>query len=282
VEFFADIGVWISENEALLSGIAAMIVVAGVVFTPFGVGLRRFLGSRSNGATGSAAAPPDQETGSPGQTTNKPSIAVLAFANMSNDSEQEFLADGMTEDIITGLAASRHLFVVSRNSTFAYKGQSPDIRDVGRELGVRYVLEGSVRRVGDKLRVTVQLIETASGSHLWAEKYDRPVAEMFEVQDEVVARIGGSLVAQLSSAEWERSQREPPANLGAWELTQRGLGGTMVHTPCIESGQRSLTARRTRSCWPTWAPPTSTRAATSARSATSSDRWIAIPTNRTR
>jgi len=116
---------------------------------------------------------------------------------------------------------------VSRNSTFAYKGRSPDIRDVGRELGVRYVLEGSVRRVGERMRTTAQLIDAASGDHLWAEKYDRPAAEMFDVQDEVVASIAGALNAQLSSVEYERARRELPSQLGVWELVQRALMGSM-------------------------------------------------------
>jgi adenylate cyclase len=148
---------------------------------------------------------------------------VLPFTNLSEDKEQEFLADGMTEDLITGLAANRHLSVVSRNSTFSYKGRSPDIRDVGRELGVRYVLEGSVRRVGERMRTTAQLIEAASGEHLWAEKYDQPYAEMFHVQDQVVESIAGALNAQLTAVEYARARREPPEQMGAWERVQKAL-----------------------------------------------------------
>lgn len=174
------------------------------------------------------------------QGASKPSIAVLPFANMSDDSEQEYLADGMTEDLITGLSANRHLSVVSRNSTFAYQGKSPDIRDVGRELGVRYVLEGSVRRLGERMRTTAQLIEADSGNHLWAEKYDRGYAEMFEVQDEVIASITGALNAQISSAEYQRARREPPVELGAWELVQRALMANMNRSPTVAYSQEVL------------------------------------------
>ena len=154
MEWLSNIGNWISENEALLSGLAAMIVVTSVLFSPVGLGIRRFLG-RPQPQQGGSVAPaagviqePQAVTDTvPGSVPDRASIAVLPFMNMSDDSEQAFLADGMTEDIITGLAATPHLHVVARNSTFAYKGQAPDIRQVGHDLGVRYVLEGSVRRV---------------------------------------------------------------------------------------------------------------------------------------
>ena len=148
MEFLGQVGNWISENEALLSGIAAMIVVAGVVFTPFGAGLRRLLSgaheaadvhesSESRHGIEAREEPSQSNSKQVSAPSDRPSIAVLPFLNISADSEQEFLAEGMTEDIITGLAATRHLYVVSRNSTFAYKGQSPDIREVGSALGVR-------------------------------------------------------------------------------------------------------------------------------------------------
>ena len=253
VEFLSQVGNWISENEALLSGIAAMIVVAGVVFTPFGAGLRRVLSGAHDPADARESSESrygiearEESSKSNSQRvsapSDRPSIAVLPFLNISADSEQEFLAEGMTEDIITGLAATRHLYVVSRNSTFAYKGQSPDIREVGSALGVRYVLEGSVRRVGEKLRTTVQLIEASDGNHLWAEKYDRPYSEMFEVQDEVVSDIAGALSLQITSAEFSRNRRKAPASLGAWELVQRGLNQTFYETPCLKSSRSSLKA----------------------------------------
>ncbi len=148
----------------------------------------------------------------------KPSIAVLPFVNMSKDPDQEYFADGMTEDIITGLSFDSRLSVTARNSTFAYKGQSPDIRAVGKELGVRYVLEGSIRLAGDRLRITVQLIDTASGNHVWADKIDRPKAELFEVMDEVVDSIVMALCANLGVVEHHRARRQRPEDLQAWAL----------------------------------------------------------------
>ncbi len=222
MDFLAGVAAWIAENDRLLSGLAAIVAVAGVLLAPLGLGMRR---RREERAT--KPPPPVATSASPRTApSDRPSIAVLPFVNLSEDRDQEFLADGMTEDLITGLAANRHLSVVSRNSTFAYKGRSPDIRDVGRELGVRYVLEGSVRRVGESMRTTAQLIESTTGDHLWAAKYDRPYAEMFAVQDEVVASIAGALNAQLSAAEYTRARREKPSELGAWERVQRALLGT--------------------------------------------------------
>ncbi len=149
---------------------------------------------------------------------HKPSIAVLPFVNLSSDPEQEYFADGMTEDIITGLSCDSRLFVIARNSTFAYKGQSPDIRAVGKELGVRYVLEGSIRPIGDRLRITVQLIDTTSGVHVWADKIDRPAAELFAIMDDVVDGLVTTLCANLGVAESSRAQRARPEDLQAWAL----------------------------------------------------------------
>jgi TolB-like protein/cytochrome c-type biogenesis protein CcmH/NrfG len=219
VDFLSGIVRWIASNETFLSGLAAIVAVAGVVFTPMALAFRQR--RRSASSPPPPASPPVAPSAA--EISDRPSLAVLPFLNLSDDTEQEYLADGMTEDLITGLAANRHLSVVSRNSSFAYKGKSPDIREVGRELGVRYVLEGSVRRVGERMRTTAQLIESSSGEHLWAEKYDRPYAEMFEVQDEVVGAIAGALNAQLSAAEYARARRETPEAMGAWERVQKAL-----------------------------------------------------------
>jgi adenylate cyclase len=154
---------------------------------------------------------------------DKPSIAVLPFDNLSNDKEQAYLADGMTEDIITGLSRFRSLFVIARNSSFAYKGQSPDIRDVARDLGVRYVLEGSVRQGGNRIRITGQLIDGETGSHLWAERYDRDLDDIFAVQDEVIQAIVSLIAPEIDNVERERAHRRPPGNLDAWGLYQDGL-----------------------------------------------------------
>lgn len=123
---------------------------------------------------------------------DKPSIAVLPFQNMSGDAEQEYFADGMVEDIITGLSINKALFVIARNSSFAYKGESPDIRQVGRDLGVRYVLEGSVRKAGSRVRVTGQLIDSQSGACLWADRFDGTLEDVFDLQDQVTSRVVGT------------------------------------------------------------------------------------------
>jgi adenylate cyclase len=154
---------------------------------------------------------------------DKPSIAVLPFANMSGDLEQEYFADGVVEEIITSLSRSGWLFVIARNSSFAYKGKSPDVRQVGRELGVRYVLEGSVRKAGSRVRITGQLIEAASGTHVWAERYDRDLADIFALQAEIAEAVATAIAPAVAGAERQRARRKPPGNLNAWDAYQRGL-----------------------------------------------------------
>ena len=154
---------------------------------------------------------------------DKPSIAVLAFTNMSCDPEQEFFADGISEDIITVLSKSRSLFVIARHSSFTYKGKKVAVNDIGRELGVRYVLEGSVRKVGSRVRVTAQLIEAATGGHLWAERYDRHLADIFSVQDEITTSVSEAIQPALERSERERAARKPPDSLDAWESYHRGM-----------------------------------------------------------
>jgi TolB-like protein/Tfp pilus assembly protein PilF len=159
----------------------------------------------------------------------RPSIAVLPFANMSGDPEQDFLADGITEDIITGLARLSWLFVIARNSAFVYKGRAVDVRQVGRELGVRYVLEGSVRVAGRRIRITGQLIEAESGKHIWAEKYDRVLEDLFAVQDDITERVVAAVEPHLYAEEGFRAASRPPESVDAWGLVVRALGmiGTM-------------------------------------------------------
>src|SRR5713226_6459306 len=154
---------------------------------------------------------------------DKPSIAVLPFANMSGDPEQEYFADGIVEDIITALSRIRWLFVIARNSSFTYKGKPVDVKQAGRELGVRYVLEGSVRRGGNRIRITGQLIDALTGAHLWAERYDRDLSDVFAVQDEIAASVTAVIEPALAAAEQERVLRKPPERLDAWEAYQRGL-----------------------------------------------------------
>jgi len=154
---------------------------------------------------------------------DKPSIAVLPFDNMSGDPKQEYFSDGMTEDIITALSRLRWLFVTARNSSFTYKGQAVDVKQVGREMGVRYVLEGSIRKAGNRIRVTAQLIEAKSGNHIWAERYDRELADIFELQDELTEAISGNVDAELAGSERQQAYKKSTTDLDAWDLYQRGM-----------------------------------------------------------
>ena len=154
---------------------------------------------------------------------DKPSIAVLPFANMSSDPEQEFFADGIAEDVITALSRYPSLFVIARNSCFTYKGRPVEVKQVARELGVRYVLEGSLRKAGHRIRVTAQLVEAESGKHVWAERYDRDLADIFEVQDEISQAVTIAVAPAIADAELRRALRKPPESLDAWAAYQRGL-----------------------------------------------------------
>src|SRR5262245_32897699 len=146
-----------------------------------------------------------------------PSIAVLPFQNMSGDPEQEYFVDGIVEDITTALSRIKWLFVIARNSSFTYKGRAVDIKQIGRELGVRYVLEGSVRKASTRVRITGQLIEAATGAHLWAQRYDRDLADIFAVQDEITESVAVAIGPALAAAERQRAIRKPPDSLDAWE-----------------------------------------------------------------
>ncbi len=154
---------------------------------------------------------------------DKPSVAVLPFTNMSADPDQEFFADGIAEDIITELSKFRSLFVIARNSSFAFKGRSVDAKEVSGKLGVRYIVEGSVRRAGKRVRITAQLIDAVEDKHLWADRYDRDLEDIFAVQDEVTGAIVSAIEPRLGSSERQRAHRKPTESLGAWECYQRGL-----------------------------------------------------------
>ena len=154
---------------------------------------------------------------------DKPSIAVLPFANMSSDPEQEFFADGIADDVITALSHYPSLFVIARNSSFTYKGRAVDVKQVGRELGVRYVLEGSLRKAGSRIRVTAQLVEAETGKHTWAGRYDRDLADIFAVQDEITEAVTTAVAPAIADAELRRALRKPPDSLDAWATYQRGL-----------------------------------------------------------
>jgi adenylate cyclase len=161
---------------------------------------------------------------------DKPSIAVLSFENMSGDPEQEFFSDGLTEDLITALSYWSTFSVIARNSTFQYKGKSPDVRAVASELGVRYVLEGSVRKSGERVRITAQLIDGATGKHVWAEKYDRQLIDFFDLQDELTQVIAAKVEPEFAKAEHKRVAQKPSTDLDAWELYHRGFAALQEMT----------------------------------------------------
>ncbi|PYV46952.1 MAG: adenylate/guanylate cyclase domain-containing protein, partial [Acidobacteria bacterium] len=154
---------------------------------------------------------------------DKPSIAVLPFQNMSGDPEQEYFADGMVEDIITALSRFKSLFVIARNSSFTYKGKAIDTKQVGRDLGVRYVLEGSVRKAGGRVRITGQLIEAATNRHIWADKFDGALEDVFALQDQVTSRVVGLIAPHLEQAEIDRAKQKPTESLDSYDLYLRGM-----------------------------------------------------------
>jgi TolB-like protein/Tfp pilus assembly protein PilF len=172
---------------------------------------------------GAAAPPADERPPAVLKPLDRPSIAVLPFANLGGDPEQDFVADGITEDIITALAHLRWLFVIARNSTFVYKGKAADVRDVARDLGVRYVLEGSVRAAGQRLRITGQLIDAETGKHIWAEKYDRELQDIFAVQDDITERVVAAVEPHLYAEEGYRASGKQPDSIDAWGLVVRAL-----------------------------------------------------------
>lgn len=184
----------------------------------------RFVGA-VNGPCNAQAAPPE-DAGRPQSAlalSDRPAIAVLPFDNMSGDREQEYFSDGISEDIITALSKLRWFFVIARNSSFTYKGKAVHMKQVAAELGVRYVLEGSVRRSGDRVRITAQLNDAATGSHIWAERYDRDLTDVFAVQDEITDAIVAAIEPQIYAAENFRSRRKPPNSVDAWDLVMRAL-----------------------------------------------------------
>jgi adenylate cyclase len=183
-----------------------------------------------------------QPLSKPLQLPDKPSIAVLPFTNMSGDPDQEYFADGVVEEIITALSRVKWLFVIARNSSFTYKGRSVDVKQIGRELGVRYVLEGSMRKAGNRVRITGQLIEATSGVHVWAERYDRDLTDIFVLQDEITEQIVGAIEPSLRSAEIERAKRKPPNSLDAYDLYLRAL--PHYHSMRREEHEKALTLLR--------------------------------------
>jgi adenylate cyclase len=183
-------------------------------------------------------SPVDDRTKAPLPLPDKPSIAVLAFQNMSGDPEQEYFADGMVEEIITALSRIRWLFVIARNSTFTYKGRAVDVKQVSRELGVRYVLEGSVRKGGNRVRITAQLIDAINGAHLWADRFDGSLEDVFELQDKVALSVAGLIEPTLRQSEIERARRKRPDSLDAYDLYLRALPDAVAAMP--ENADKAL------------------------------------------
>ena len=184
-------------------------------------------------APGKSAAGKIERTAS-----DRPSLAVLPFVNMSGDAEQEYFADGITEDIITALSKLRWFFVIARNSSFIYKGKAVDVKRVARELGVRYVLEGSVRKSGNRVRITAQLIDAATGNHIWAERYDGELTDIFDLQDQVTTRVVGAIAPKLEQVEIERAKRKPTKSLDAYDHYLRGMAS--LHQWTRESSDEAL------------------------------------------
>ena len=171
---------------------------------------------------------------------------MLPFTNMSGDPEQEYFSDGITEDIITELSRFNSLFVIARNSSFTFKGEAVNVTEVGQKLGVAYVVEGSVRKAGNRVRISAQLVEAATGNHLWAERYDRDLEDIFAVQDEVVREIATAVPGQLDVAAMQRVQRKPIENLTAYDLVLRGehlqygIGRPAKRSPCLKKPLKSI------------------------------------------
>jgi TolB-like protein/class 3 adenylate cyclase/Tfp pilus assembly protein PilF len=185
--------------------------------------VRIYVVSSAGATKTSAATASSNDVTKPLQLPEKPSIAVLPFQNMSGDPDQEYFADGMVEDIITALSRFKSLFVIARNSSFTYKGKAVDIKQVGRELGVRYVLEGSVRKSGNRVRITAQLIEAATDRHLWADKFDGALEDVFDLQDQVTSSVVGLIAPKLEQAEIERARQKPTDSLDSYDFFLRGM-----------------------------------------------------------
>jgi len=183
------------------------------------VGIHRIHLDENAGAA--IARPASSHAKATAADSDRPTLAVLAFANMSGDPEQEYFADGISDDIITGLSKLRWFFVIARNSSFAYKGKAVDVKRVARELGVRYVLEGSVRKGGNRVRITAQLIDASTGNHLWADRYDGDLTDVFALQDEITKKVVAAIEPKLLEAESIRSQSRSPEDLGAWDMVIR-------------------------------------------------------------
>jgi adenylate cyclase len=219
MDLLSRIASWLGENEATISAVVGIMVLAGVLLA----GLRSLVRQRSETTQHTVASAPVSEP-SPASDSQqadldpltvpgfegRPAIAVLPFDNLSGDPEQEYFADGIAEDLITRLSTWRDFPVIARNSSFTYKGRAVDVKQVSRELGVRYVVEGSVRKTGDRVRIAAQLIDATTGGHVWAETYDRHLRDIFEIQDEITEAIAGSMGHPLILSEAKRAIHKEP------------------------------------------------------------------------
>src|SRR5688572_18209747 len=234
------------EKDALISAAWPDVIVEDGNLTVQITALRKALGPKADGTDwivtvrhlGYRLVVGEASGGSDARGAGRPAIAVLPFANLSSDPEQVFVADGVVEDLITALSKFRTFAVVSRSSSFVYKGRAVDARDAARELGVRYLLEGSVRRSGDRIRVTAQLIDGATGAHLWAEKFDGAATDMFEFQDTITETVIGLIEPQIRKAEIDRARQKRPETLDAWDLYVQA--SPLVHSGDVANWTRAL------------------------------------------
>lgn len=211
------------------------------------------LAGRLAAAIGGSAPPPATADVPALALPDKPSVAVLPFANIGGDAEQEYFADGMTEEIITALSRIRSFFVIARNSSFTYKGRSVDAKQVGRELGVRYVVEGSVRRGGNRVRIAAQLADALTGTQIWADRFDGAIEDVFDLQDRVATSIIGAIEPRIVGAEIERAKRKPPGDLRAYDLMLQALPGLDTSDRVKRAASETL-LRRALALDPDYAP----------------------------
>lgn len=224
MELLEHVAHWANENEGLLQAIGMLAVAAGVLLSPLGRWTRRRLQERF-GAAGHAQ---DRACEAPPLPRDRPSIAVLPFSTPRGDPEHEYLVDGLAEDLVTLLARLPGFFVIARQSTLAYRERPGDVREIGHDLGVRYVLQGSLRKLGDRLRVSAQLTETATGTHVWTGRFDHRTDEIERIQDELCDAIVSRIEPELVRAEADLAQRRPPADWDAWSYLQRAQARVML------------------------------------------------------
>jgi adenylate cyclase len=244
MDWLSRIFAWLSDHEAGISAVVGIAVLAGILFTGF-----RFLLSRRSQPTTAKAPEEDPLLALP----TGPVVAVLPFENLSEDPKQEYFSDGLTDDIITALSRFKDLFVIARNSTFRYKGQAVDVRQLSKELGARYVLEGSVQKAGDSLRVTAQLLDAKDGTHLWAETYDRELSasDIFALQDEITEQVVGTIASTsgvISRARVAEIKGKPPESLDAYECVLQAVAyfrdnmNVIEHAKVRDSLERTVTS----------------------------------------